>query len=206
MESFNEGVAVAVGTGSGMVVKAGAWAIVSHLGTASTGTAIGTLHGAAATNATLAWFGGGAIKAGGFGIVGGTFALTTVVIAVPVAIVAGWSHSEASRIKQEHSKVQEAVISNRGTCSELRRFIDVTASVDNRIVCETEDLRDAVRKANRALHPFWFLNRIQRSFRHRRTGQYYTGSDMEIVDELDRAVNKFLAAFGSSTQDLALKP
>ncbi|AVI91336.1 hypothetical protein CW753_18200 [Klebsiella pneumoniae] len=49
----------------------GAWALVSAIGTASTGTAIGTLSGVAATNATLAWFGGGAVAAGGAGMSGG---------------------------------------------------------------------------------------------------------------------------------------
>lgn len=38
---------------------------------ASTGTAISTLAGAAATNATLAWFGGGSLVADGWGMAGG---------------------------------------------------------------------------------------------------------------------------------------
>ena len=37
---------------------AGTFGIASLIGTAGTGTAIGTLHGAAATSATLAWIGG----------------------------------------------------------------------------------------------------------------------------------------------------
>jgi hypothetical protein len=47
-----------------------AFGSVGMLATASTGTAIGTLSGAAATNATLAWLGGGALSAGGFGMAG----------------------------------------------------------------------------------------------------------------------------------------
>lgn len=39
--------------------------------TATTGTALSTLAGAAATNATLAWLGGGALAAGGLGMAGG---------------------------------------------------------------------------------------------------------------------------------------
>ncbi|HIK25515.1 MAG TPA: hypothetical protein IGP91_07165 [Thermosynechococcus sp. M46_R2017_013] len=46
----------------------GAFVLAALVGTASTGTAIGTLSGAAATNATLAWFGGGALAAGGGGM------------------------------------------------------------------------------------------------------------------------------------------
>ena len=45
------------------------------LGTASTGTAIASLSGAAATNAALAWLGGGTVAAGGAGVAGGSFIL-----------------------------------------------------------------------------------------------------------------------------------
>lgn len=59
-----------IGTGAvtGALAALGAYGSVGMLATASTGTAIGTLSGAAATNATLAWLGGGALAAGGFGM------------------------------------------------------------------------------------------------------------------------------------------
>lgn len=50
-------------------------------GAASTGTAISTLSGAAATKATLAWFGGGSLAAGGFGVAGGGIVLAGIGIA-----------------------------------------------------------------------------------------------------------------------------
>ena len=46
-------------------------AVATTFGTASTGTAISALSGAAATNAALAWLGGGAIAAGGGGMAAG---------------------------------------------------------------------------------------------------------------------------------------
>ena len=49
------------------------------LASASTGTAISALSGAAATNATLAWFGGGSLAAGGMGMTGGIAVLGGVV-------------------------------------------------------------------------------------------------------------------------------
>lgn len=58
------------------------------LATASTGTAISSLSGVAATNATLAWFGGGSLAAGGLGMAGGTMILGGIV-AGPVLAVAG---------------------------------------------------------------------------------------------------------------------
>lgn len=62
----------ALGTAGGFAASGATTAAVMALGTASTGTAISTLSGAAATNAALAWLGGGAIAAGGGGMALGT--------------------------------------------------------------------------------------------------------------------------------------
>ena len=73
-------------TGGRMVAKgvgltgapAVASALVASLGTASTGIPISTLGGAAAMKATVAWFGGGALAAGGFGVAGGLVVLGAI--------------------------------------------------------------------------------------------------------------------------------
>lgn len=84
----NNGVTEAlIASSSGGIAAVGAYTAVGILGTASTGTAIGTLGGVAATNATLAWFGGGAIAAGGGGIAAGAAVLSGIV-AAPVFFVA----------------------------------------------------------------------------------------------------------------------
>ena len=58
------GAIIGIGASAGTVVS-----IVSSLGVvASTGTAISSLSGAAATNAALAWLGGGTLAAGGGGV------------------------------------------------------------------------------------------------------------------------------------------
>src|SRR5919205_1345376 len=67
------------GVGVGAGTAAGVFAAVSALATASTGTTIASLAGAAASSATLAWLGGGSLAAGGMGIAGGTAVLTGVV-------------------------------------------------------------------------------------------------------------------------------
>lgn len=53
---------------------------------ASTGTAIGALSGVAATNATLAWLGGGSLAAGGFGMAGGMAVLGGLVAGPALAL------------------------------------------------------------------------------------------------------------------------
>ena len=54
--------------------------------TATTGTAIGTLSGAVAVKATLAWLGGGALSAGGFGMTGGMVVLGGLVVGPALAV------------------------------------------------------------------------------------------------------------------------
>lgn len=66
--------AVAAGAAGGLSGLA-ALGGVGTFGVASTGASIGTLSGVAATNATLAWFGGGALSAGGLGMAGGQVVL-----------------------------------------------------------------------------------------------------------------------------------
>lgn len=76
------------GVGAGVAVAAlgptAAMGIATTFGVASTGTAISALSGAAATNAALAWLGGGALAAGGGGMAAGSAFLA---LAGPV----GWA-------------------------------------------------------------------------------------------------------------------
>ena len=69
---------IAARLGGGLAAPAAVSGLVASLGTASTGTAISTLSGAAAAKATLAWLGGGALAAGGFGVAGGVVVLAAV--------------------------------------------------------------------------------------------------------------------------------
>ena len=80
---------VAGGAVGGAIVAFGAYSLVGALGVASTGTAIATLSGVVATNATLAWFGGGALAVGGLGMAGGTVVLGGLV-AAPVLLIMGF--------------------------------------------------------------------------------------------------------------------
>lgn len=92
-ETVKSGVGGAVGLGAGAAVAAlgpsAAMWIATTFGTASTGTAISALSGAVAQKAALAWLGGGALSAGGGGIVAGKAILA---LAGPI----GWSIAGAS--------------------------------------------------------------------------------------------------------------
>ena len=70
------GAGVAMGVGTAAFAPTAAMAVAMTFGTASTGTAIASLSGVAATNAALAWLGGGTLLAGGAGVAGGQALLT----------------------------------------------------------------------------------------------------------------------------------
>lgn len=103
-KSTFQGVAI-----SGLAVGA-TWSAVGVLATASTGTAISTLSGVAATNATLAWFGGGSLATGGLGMAGGTAVLGGLV-AVPAIIIIGLIQYKGclTKVKEIQEKKIEAI-------------------------------------------------------------------------------------------------
>jgi hypothetical protein len=72
----------------GAITAFGAYSATVALGTAGTGTAIATLHGVVATNATLAFLGGGSLAAGGLGVSGG-IAILGGLVAAPALLIAG---------------------------------------------------------------------------------------------------------------------
>ncbi len=79
------GAMIGIGASAGTVVT-----IASTLGVAaSTGTAISSLSGAAATNAALAWLGGGTLAAGGGGVAAGTAIISAVATGGAVVAIAG---------------------------------------------------------------------------------------------------------------------
>lgn len=80
------GLGLGAGLGSGAALAFGAYNGTMLLATASTGTAITSLGGVAATNATLAWLGGGSLAAGGYGMAGGLMVLGGIVAGPALAI------------------------------------------------------------------------------------------------------------------------
>ena len=99
------------GLAGGGITALGAYGAVGMLGTASTGTAIGTLGGAAATNATLAWLGGGSLATGGLGIAGGTAVLGGIVAAPALLVGAYFLSNKAdeamNKAKTHYAKAEE---------------------------------------------------------------------------------------------------
>ena len=103
--------AAAGGAVAGALTAFGAYSAASTFAIASTGTAIGTLSGAAATNATLAFFGGGSLAAGGLGMAGGTVVLGGLVAGPALAIMGFVLDSKAKAAlddaRSNHAKAEE---------------------------------------------------------------------------------------------------
>ena len=98
------------GAAGGALAGFGAYSAAQALAVASTGTTISSLSGAAATNATLAFFGGGSIAAGGGGIAAGTVILGGLV-AGPALMVLGLVTGCAAKknLNKAHTNMAEAV-------------------------------------------------------------------------------------------------
>jgi len=109
------------GTAGGALVAFGAYGAAQALAFASTGTAIASLSGAAATNATLAFFGGGSLAAGGLGMAGGTLVLGGLV-AGPALMVMGFVAGVAAK------KNLEKAYTNRAEAIQIAEQLD-TASL-----------------------------------------------------------------------------
>lgn len=95
------------GTVGGTLTAFGAYGAAQTFAVASTGTAIASLHGAAATNATLAFFGGGALSAGGLGMAGGTLVLGGLV-AGPAFMITGFITGHAAKKNLENARTNRA--------------------------------------------------------------------------------------------------
>ena len=95
------------GTAGGALVAMGAYGAAQSLALASTGTAISALSGAAASNATLAFFGGGSLASGGLGMAGGAAVLGGLV-AGPALMVMGLVAGAAAKKTLEKAKTNFA--------------------------------------------------------------------------------------------------
>ena len=102
--------ASAVGIGVGSIATLGTMAAIGTWGTASTGTAIATLSGAAYTNAILAWIGGGSIAAGGGGVALGTTILSggTIVVAIVTTTAVYYAYKKID-ISRNNTEIERRI-------------------------------------------------------------------------------------------------
>lgn len=131
------GLGIGGGAIGGALTAYGAYSGVMALGTAGTGAAISSLSGAAATNATLAWLGGGTLASGGGGVVMGALALKSLV-AGPAVLIAGWYMGSKAKtnFNNAHSNKAEAkkFAEDMSTAIALTNGIESTAKLASDIL------------------------------------------------------------------------
>ncbi len=145
----------AVGAVGGALTALGAYGAAMTFASASTGTAIATLSGAAATNATLAFFGGGSLAAGGLGMAGGMVVLGGLV-AGPALMVMGMITGAKSQEKLENAlankaqadEIVESLNAASVQCSAVRRrtymFYNLLAHLDSYFLPQIWKMQDIV--------------------------------------------------------------
>lgn len=117
--------------GSGALAGIAAYGGAMMFASASTGTAIASLSGVAATNATLAWFGGGSLAAGGLGVAGGTAVLGGIIVG-PVVAVSGFI---------QDAKAKENLAAAREKAAEYNEAVE-KASMLIDFMKRTEDIAE----------------------------------------------------------------
>jgi len=145
--------------GSGALAGFGALGGVGMLASASTGTAIANLSGAAATNATLAWLGGGALSAGGFGMAGG-MAVLGGIVAGPVLAVGGMmmaskaeeakhtAYSNYDKAEAAAEQMDSACIVLDGIYRRVQEFIRILEPINETLENYIDELEEIVDASN----------------------------------------------------------
>lgn len=119
--------------GSGALAAIAALGGVKALAVAGTGTAISGLSGAAATNATLAWLGGGTLASGGLGVAGGMAVVGGIVVA-PLVLVGGLvfasiGEKALEQAKENQAKVEAFDKSSKAICQNLDKIGEASAQM-----------------------------------------------------------------------------
>lgn len=114
----------ALGTAGGFAAAGATTAAVMALGTASTGTAIASLSGVAATNATLAALGGGAIAAGGGGMALGTAVLGGATLGIGLLVGGIIFNVTGSKISDKADEAYSQARKTEETVNKICVYLD----------------------------------------------------------------------------------
>lgn len=184
------------GVASGVGTALGSWALVGAYGTASTGTAISALGGAAATNATLAWFGGGSIAAGGGGMAAGSLTLGGIV-AIPALAVAGiLSHLKANK---KINEIEEKIYEIRTVISQIKDNLLLMNATEERAKEVIDSLIKAravfnreLNKSYKKIYPIPLISSIIKSIRKNILRMnYFSKKDMEEIQYIGQIATNF---------------
>ncbi|BDA80179.1 hypothetical protein LPTSP3_g31090 [Leptospira kobayashii] len=181
---------------SGISTALGTWALVGNFGVASTGTAIGSLSGIAATNAILAWFGGGSIAAGGGGMLIGSFVVGGIIAVPTIAITGIFQHLSANKkiIKIKESELQ--VIKNiKDIKKNLINFNNIehrSKEINDSLIKSLEGFQLIYTEAYKKIYKYGFFSKVFKKIKSIFTGRYFNKSDLAEIQILGKATSDVL--------------
>lgn len=129
----------ALGTAGGFAASGATASAVMAFGTASTGTAISSLSGAAATNATLATIGGGSLAAGGGGMALGSILLNVTTLGVGLLVGGIIFNIVGSKVSDQVDEAREQVEENEKKINKICKYLrDLKSTAENYTVSLTK--------------------------------------------------------------------
>ena len=139
---IDSGLGAGGGAMAGALTAFGAYNGTMMFAAASTGTAISSLSGVAATNATLAWLGGGSLASGGMGMAGGALALNALA-AGPGLLIAGWYMGSKAKTKlnDAHGNIAKA----KEFAADVDKAIALTTGIEE-VAYKASDIISTLRK------------------------------------------------------------
>jgi hypothetical protein len=199
VDKFNSDFNAALGIGTGAVagtsVALGTWAMVGAFGSASTGAAISGLSGAAATNATFAWLGGGTLAAGGAGMSGGAAVLGGVVALPLIAVASFMTHKKANQFLAEAARLEDTVAQQM---TELAKIEDIQRFVRQRtskIGAACADFSATSKRLFKIVRPWGLLSLLKQKVLRILRRSAYTPTQVDAIAGLNVAVSEFLCVF-----------
>jgi predicted nuclease with TOPRIM domain len=192
--SITGGITAGVGTATG------AWALASTIGFASTGTYIGGLSGVAATNATLAWLGGGSLAAGGGGMATGATVLGGLLV-IPAIVVTGiLSHKAANKkIKELDEKtieLNEAITKLKVNIPNLQSILENSIPPSKDLIISLDKLQTTFdsefKRIYKLIYRYPILSRLRKWSREKILRKsYFSIKDLEHLSYIGKIANDF---------------
>jgi len=195
---FNAALRLGVGSLAGGGLAVGSWAVVAAFGSASTGAAISGLSGIAATNATLAWFGGGALAAGGAGMAGGMAVLGGIVAIPLVYFAASGSHKKAKELEEAKVKIEQAIPALQEQVAVLLPLLEVVRTRRQVIIHLCNRFCTDANGLVRQIRPAGLLSAVKQRLLLLLGKRPYTRAQEDALDKLSTAVSEFIAQFRDS--------
>jgi len=205
--SESSGVVLLQGSTIGGLAAVGSWSLVTMLGSTSTGAAISGLYGAAATNATLAWFGGGALAAGGGGVAAGAMTLGAIVAAPLVAFTVYKTHSKASEVEEQILDIEDQRILTRANDQRINSALTLCSAQLQQLSHAYERLNYVETTVRKQLYPHGIWSMLSRKLQRLIGKVHLSAIEVQALERLNQEVSVFCSAFSppvaAATQPLA---